>query len=173
MTGNTPDVVVVRRYNRLLLLLPLLHHLLHQNYHRKQRFLLLVRVTAENRVSSHRCCSQLSSRQTWMELKGNPHHSSRPRCLPRRSRTSTASLALTLRARFNEAQGHPRTTALSVVEVIEGKNGDPTLAISPHTTRPSSTSTAAWKRMIRTTTDVAVAAAARGADGGNASCSRS
>ena len=55
------------------------------------------------------------------------------------------------------------------VETIEGKNGEATPAIPPRTMRPSSTSTAAWKKMIRTTRG-AVAAAARG-EGGNASFS--
>ena len=171
MTGSIPDVVV-RRYSHLLLLL-LLHQLLHQNYYRVQSSLLLVRVAPKNPVSSHLYCSHLSSRRMWMELKGSPRHSSRLHYHRRGPRMSTASLASTSRVRSNEAQTHPRTTALSVVEVIEGKNGEVTPAISPHTMRPSSTSTAAWKRTIRTTTDDAVAAAAHGLDGENASCSRS
>ena len=169
MTGSAPDLVV-RQYNPLPLLL-LRHQPSHHSYRRIQRFLLLLHVTAKDRTSSRLCCNCLSLHPPRLEIKGSPRHSSHLHCLRISNRVSTAFLASTSRARSNEAQTHPGTTAPSVAGVIEGKNGGVTPAISPHTMRLNFTSTAAWKRMIRITRG-AVAAAARG-DGENVSYSPS
>ena len=169
MTGSVSDLVVRQDSPPPRPQLQLLRHLHHHSYHRIQRFLLPVHAMAGNRTSSRLCCNHQSLRPPWAEIRGSPHHSSHLHCHRRSNRLSTAFLTSTLRARSNEVRTRPGTTAPSVVEVIEGKNGEAMSAISPHTTRPNSTSMVAWKRMIRTMRD-AVVAAARG-DGENVSCS--